>query len=231
MNTFTGPFRLMLKEMSMTFYINTAITFVLFIFFNFLGFIDAEKSGSFILFGPFIIVFLLYPFINFKGYQYILSLGGTRKHFVWAFYLSALIYSVIGVIFLNVLYYLSVNIFDSGSVKFMHLASFVNDANMLVYLWVDISWILFVFGLGMIAKTIWFNFGTIISLAIATVLLIAAMVMIVFGDISRLVEGILNNYLPFVTILLGISIVFLLASYLLMKNAPLEKGDRLISKN
>src|SRR5699024_360555 len=33
-------------------------------FLNFLGFIDAAESVSFILFGPFFIVFLIYPFIN-----------------------------------------------------------------------------------------------------------------------------------------------------------------------
>ena len=230
MNTFTGPFRLMMKEMSMTFYINTAITFVLFSFFNLLGFIELTKSGAFLLFGPFFFVFMLYPFVNFKGYDYILSFGGTRKQFVLAFYLSALIYGVISVVFLNLLYYLSININKSSSLEFYHLANFVSDANWIVYLWVDFSWILFVFSLGMIAKTVWFNYGTLFSLAIATLLLLISIIMVVFGDISRLIEVIFNNYTMFITSLFGLSLVFLLLSYSIMKKAPLEKGSRLIFK-
>ena len=230
MNTFNGPFRLMMKEMSMTFYINLVITFVLFIFFNLLGFINLTESGAFLLFGPFFFVFMLYPFVNFKGYDYILSFGGTRKQFVFAFYLSALIYGVISVAFLNLLYYLSINVIKSSSIEFYHLADIANDTNWIVYLWVDFIWIFFVFALGMIAKTVWFNFGTLFSLAIATFLLIISTVMVVFGDIRWLVELIINNYLLFVTILLGLSIIFLFAAYLLMRNAPLEKGDRMIIK-
>src|SRR5690625_5802763 len=93
MNTFIGPFRLMMREMRLTFYINVAITFVLFVFFNFLGFIDAAESVSFILFGPFFIAFLIYPFINFKGYNYILSFCGTRNQFVFSMYLCVLLFS------------------------------------------------------------------------------------------------------------------------------------------
>lgn len=231
MNTFTGPFRLMMKEMSRTFYINVVITFVLFVFFNLLGFIDAE-SASFIFFGPLYIVFLLYPFINFKGYNYILSLGGTRNQFVLAIYLSAFIFSVISVSLLNLFYYLSTNIISSGSrsVNFFHLADLVNSSNWLIYLWVDFSWIIFLFSLGMIAKTIWFNYGTLFSLAAATLLLIICVPIIVFGNISWLIEVIFMHHLQFVNILFGLSIVFLLSSYLLMFHAPLEKGDRLIIK-
>ncbi|GKU83900.1 hypothetical protein [Niallia sp. NCCP-28] len=229
MNTFTGPFRLMMKEMNRTFYINAVITFVLFVFFSFLGFIDA-KSVSFTLFGPFFIVFLLYPFINFKGYHYILSLGGTRIQFVSAIYLSTFIFSVISVLLLNLFYYLSTNIISSGSnsVNFFHLADLVNSSNWLVYLWVDFSWIIFLFSLGMIAKTIWFNYGTLFSLVAATLLLIIGTSIVVFGDISWLIELIFMHHLQFVNSLFGLSVVFLLSSYLLMINAPLEKGDRLI---
>jgi hypothetical protein len=232
MNTFTGPFRLMMREMSMTFYINAAITFVLFVFFNFLRFNDAVESDSFVLFGPLLIVFLIYPFINFKGYHYILSFGGTRTQFVLAIYLSALIFSVISVTLLNLFYYLSTNIINSGSssARFFHLAEMVNSSNWLVYLWVDFSLIFFLFSLGMIAKTIWFNYGTVLSLAVVTLLIIISTTVVVFDDISWLTKLIYMNPLQFLAILFGLSIVFLLSSYLLMKNAPLEKGDRMIIK-
>src|SRR5690625_8038459 len=105
MNTFIGPFRLMMREMRLTFYINVAFTFVLFVFFNFLGFIDAAESVSFILFGPFFIVFLIYSFIYFIGYYYIISLVCIRKQFFLAMYISLLIFSFVSVLLINVLYF------------------------------------------------------------------------------------------------------------------------------
>ncbi|WP_312098292.1 hypothetical protein [Niallia sp.] len=225
MNTFTGPFRLMMREMSLTFYINVAITFVLFAFYNILGFIGVTDAGSFILFGPLFIVFLIYPFANFSGYKYILSLGGTRKQFVLALYLTAFIYGVISVVILNLFYLITNSI--NNSINLLHFAELTNSSNWLVYLWVDFCWIFFLFSLGMIAKTIWFNYGTILSLSVATLLLVIGTVVVVFGDISWLAELFFTHYLQFVAILLGIAIVFLYIAYLLMKNAPLEKSDRL----
>lgn len=225
MNTFTGPFRLMMREMSMTFYINVFITFALFVFYNVLGYMGVAESGSFILFGPLFVVFLLYPFINFSGYQYILSLGGTRKQFVLAFYLSAVIYSVLGGVILNLFYFFT-TLLTSGNYLF-HFAKFIHTTNWLIYFWIDFSWIFFLFSLGMIAKTVWFNYGTAFLLAVSTILLIIGTIAVVFGDMSSLITTFLEHHLKFVTILFGLSIVFLLLSYSLMKNAPLEKGGRL----
>src|SRR5699024_3662469 len=104
----------------------------LFVFFNFLGFIDAAESVSFILFGPFFIVFLIYPFINFKGYNYILSLGGTRKQFVLAMYLSVLIFSFASVALLTFLYYLSTHIVVSTAILF-HLIYQLNISYYIYY--------------------------------------------------------------------------------------------------
>src|SRR5699024_12332496 len=126
--------------------------------------------------------FLIYPFLNYKGYNYIISLGGTRKQFVLTMYLSVLIFSFASVALLNFLYYLSTNIVGSTATLF-HLGGLVNSANWLVYLWVDFSWILFLFSLGMIARIFCFNYGTVLSLSVATLFLIISMVIVVFGNI------------------------------------------------
>ncbi|WP_404427949.1 hypothetical protein LG296_09055 [Ureibacillus chungkukjangi] len=228
MNSFVGPFRLMIKEMSMTFYINATITFVLFIFFNLLGVFDVAKSGIFFLHGPLFIVFLLYPFINFKGYQYILSFCGTRKQFVFAFYLSSLIYGAISILLLNLFYYLSKIINANNTIEFFHLANIVNDSNLLMELWIDFTWLIFVFSLGIIAKTIWFNYGTLFTLSLATFLIIAVTIVALFAEISKILDVIFDNYMLFIVILFGLSFTFLLISYLLMRNAPLEKGNRVL---
>src|SRR5699024_12732879 len=87
----------------------------------------------------------------------------TRKQFVLAMYLSVLIFSFASVALLNFLYYLSTNIVGSTANLF-HLGGLVNSSNWLVYLWVDFSWILFLFSLVMIANTFWFNYGTVFLL-------------------------------------------------------------------
>src|SRR5690625_6185396 len=102
-------------------------------------------------------------------------------------YLSVLIFSFASVALLNFLYYLSTNIVGSTANLF-HLGGLVNSSNWLVYLWVDFSWILFLFSLGMIAKTFWFNYGTVLSLSVATLFLIISMVIVVFGNKSWLIE-------------------------------------------
>ncbi|GAK04293.1 hypothetical protein JCM19037_2685 [Geomicrobium sp. JCM 19037] len=73
MNTLTGPLLLMRKEMNITFIINMMITVVLFFSFAWIG--SLEANASFVLFGPIYAIFLLYPWVNFKGYSLILSLG------------------------------------------------------------------------------------------------------------------------------------------------------------
>src|SRR5699024_5812895 len=146
------------------------------------------------------------------------------KQFVLAMYLSALIFSVASVALLYFLYYLSIKIVGSTANLF-HLVGLVNSSNRLVYLWVDFTWILFFFSLGMIVISFWFNYGTVLSLSVATLFLIISMVIVVFGNKSWLIEVIFMNHLQFVTILFRLAIVFLLSSYLLMKKAPLEKGS------
>ncbi len=226
MNTFMGPFRLMMKEMCVTFYINAIITCVLFAFFAVLALSDVIDSVSFILFGPLFIVFLMYPFVNFKAYDYILSFGGTRKQFVMALYLSAFLFSAASAVLLNALYFLSTRI-AGPSMALFHLGRLTNHSSWLVSVWVDFSWLSFLFALGMIAKTFWFNYGKIISLSLATLLLIASILIVTFGNLSWLIELFFLHHLQFVSILFVIALVFLLLAYLLMRDAPLENGSRL----
>src|SRR5690625_7381816 len=98
-------------------------------------------------------------------------------------YLSVLIFSFASVALLNFLYYLSTNIVGSTANLF-HLGGLVNSSNWLVYLWVDFSWILFLFSLGMIANTFWFNFCIVLSLSVATLFLIISIVIVFFGHYS-----------------------------------------------
>ncbi|WP_026701921.1 hypothetical protein [Salibacterium aidingense] len=191
MNTFKGPFRLLLKEMRPTFYINTLVTLVLMAFFIILGFWTESADNSTVavgvIFGPYYAIFLAYPFIIFPGYRYILSLGGTRKQFMKAALMSAVLYVLLAMLILNGLHFLSESIvsFGNHSISFFHMADLVNGENPLLYLWVDILWCLFLFGVGMIAKSIWFNFGPLRTLMAVTGLLILGIAAVTFLDLSQ----------------------------------------------
>ena len=224
MNTFKGPFRLIIKEMNVTFYINLVVTLALMGLYIFLSFYLAENDMLGVTFGPFYAIFFVYPFIVFKGYKYILSLGGTRKQFMFATYLSIGIYIVLSGIILNGLHYLSPYLLNEGYI--FHMADLVNGSHPLLYIWIDILWMIILFGVGVIAQSIYFNLGTVRTLSGVAALLIAILATVFFADFSPLIEFIITDHFLFIHILGGISVLFMLFSYHFMKNGPLERGDR-----
>jgi len=229
MNTLKGPFRLIMKELSVTFYINIGITFALMILHVFISYYSAENETFGGIFGPFYAIFLLFPFMLSKAYKSILSLGGTRKQFMFATFLSNGIYIVLSGIILNGLYFLSpLLLFNEGQI--FHMADLVNGSQPLLYLWIDLLWMFIAFGLAMIIHAIIFNLGTTRSLIGGAALLILVLAVGFFADLSPLIEFIIADHLLFVHILAGISLVFMFLSYLIMRNAPLERGDRKLIK-
>src|SRR5699024_9475114 len=109
-------------------------------------------------------------------------------------------FSFASVALLNFLYYLSTNIVGSTANLFL-LGGLVNSSNWLVYLWVDFSWILFLFSLGMIVKTFWFNYGTVLSISVVTLFLIISIVIVVVINKIWLIDVIFMLHLQFVNIL------------------------------
>ncbi|MBY7141566.1 hypothetical protein KFZ56_00285 [Virgibacillus sp. NKC19-3] len=226
MNTLKGPFRLIMKEMNLTFYINIGVTLALMALFTFLSYFNVANETLGITFGPIYAIFLAYPFILFKGYKYILSLGGTRKQFMLVTFLSAAIYIVLSAIILNGLYFLSPLLFNEG--ELFHMADLVNGSQPLLYFWVDVLWMFILFGFAMMIQAIYFNLGGARTLIGAAALLMMVLVAVFFADLTPLIEFIFTDHLLFVHILAGISLIFMSLSYLIMRNAPLERGDRKI---
>ncbi|AXF57381.1 hypothetical protein [Salicibibacter kimchii] len=226
MNTLKGPFRLIMKEMKMIYYINVGVTIALMALYIFLSYYLGENEHLGVTFGPFYAIFLIFPFILFKGYKYILSLGGTRKQFMIATYLSIGIYIVLSGMLLNGLHFLSPYLLNDGYI--FHMADLVNGSHSLLYVWIDVLWMIILFGVGMIAQSIYFNLGTVRTLSSGAALLIAILATYFFADLGPLIEFIIVDHLLFVHILAGISVLFMLFSYLLMKNGPLERGDRYV---
>ncbi|ALX48407.1 hypothetical protein [Lentibacillus amyloliquefaciens] len=224
MNTLKGPFLLMFKEMRLTFYINFGITIALMALYIFLSYSTGENGDLGSIFGPFYAVFLIYPFILFQGYKYILSLGGTRRQFMMATFASVSIYMVLSVLILNGLHLLSQFFIDQG--QMFHMADLVNGSHPLLYIWIDLLWVVFLFGVGIMIKTIWFNLGNVRTLICGAILLMVLITTYTFADLSPFIEFVIVDHLLFVHILAGIAVLFMLLSFLIMRNGPLERGDR-----
>lgn len=229
MNRLKGPLKIVSKEMGVTFYINTGITIALFALYLFLSFRADSNEHLGVLFGPFYVIFLVYPFIFFKSYNFILALGGTRKQFIISSFLSTLIFIVIGTIILNVLHLIGGMTFQSGYL--FHMSDILNDANPAMYFWIDFLWLFILFGLGMFAQVVNFNLGTVRTLSLGAVLLLAGVTAFYFIDLTPLFEFIIMDHLLFVHLLALLSLVMLVLSTLMMRNAPLERGDRTIFTN
>ena len=78
----------------------------------------------------------------------------------------------------------------------------------------------------MFAQVIYFNLGLIRTLTLGGILLLAGVAAYYFIDLTPLFEFIIMDHLLFVHILALASIIMLILSALMMRNAPLERGDR-----
>ncbi|MFB4160021.1 hypothetical protein ACE1TF_09065 [Geomicrobium sp. JSM 1781026] len=223
MKPMTGPLLLMRKEMNFTFVINMIITVVLFFSFAWIGSIEAD--ASFVLFGPIYAVFLLYPWVNFKGYSLILSLGGTRRQFVISFYLIAIVFMILSVAILHGLYLINDQLLQWTT--FTQTGELLGSSHPLLYIWADFIWLFALFSISLFIRSFLFNFGSIMTLSLGAVLLILFTSWFFLGDMSAVFEFILTNHLAFLHIMLGISLLLSLVTYLLMRNGPLENGGRI----
>lgn len=229
MNTLKGPLRIVSREMSLTFYINTGITIALLLLYMFLSTkLDGSNEMIGLIFGPFYIVFLTFAFIFFKSYKFILALGGTRQQFMLSSYIAGLFYILASALVLTAMHYLGKAIFENGYV--FHMADILPNANPAMYFWVDFLWLFILFGIGMFAQVINFNLGAIRSLIIAGIIILGSITAYFFIDLAPLFEFFINDYLLFLHLLALGSLILMTLSFFMMKNAPLERGDRKIFK-
>lgn len=212
--------------MGLIFYINVAVTVAIFALFLFLSFRADGNENLGVIFGPFYAIFLFYAFMFFKSYNYIISFGGTRMQFILSTFISTLIFLTVGTIILNALYILGEMTFQNGYI--FHMADILNGANPAMYFWVDFLWLFILFGFGMFAQVIYFNLGIFRTLSLAGVLLLVSIAIFFFADLTPLFRFIVTDHLLFIHILAIVSLVLLALSAFMMRNAPLERGDRKI---
>jgi hypothetical protein len=224
MHTFKGPIKIIAKEMNITFYINLIVSIALAVLYVSLSYIINDNNMLGLLFVPFYITLFLFPFIVFKSYQYILSLGGTRVQFMVSILVMMMIYLVSSALILNIFYFISRELLQSGFI--FHMADLINTTNPMIYLWVDLLWMFLLFSIGLLIQVVYFNFGTFKTFTIGGgILLILAAAFLIF-DYTPFIDFIFNNYLLFLNLTGIVSVVMIISSYFMMRNAPLERGDR-----
>lgn len=226
MNTLKGPFKVVSKEMRLTFYINAFLTIALFALYIFLSTKTDSNELLGVIFGPFYVVFLAYPFVFFKAYKYILALGGTRKQFMISAITASMIHLIGATVLLNVLHLLGESLFHTG--YNFHMADILADPNAAMYFWVDFLWLFILLGIGMFAQVIYFNLGAPRTLILGAIIILGSVAAYFFMDLTPLFEFIIQEHLLFLHLSALISLILIAVSYFMMRNAPLERGDRKI---
>lgn len=228
MNTLKGPFKVVSKEMRLTFYINAFLTVALFVLYLFLSTKTDSPELLGVIFGPFYVVFLAYPFVFFKAYKYILALGGTRKQFMISAITASMIHLVSATLLLNVLHLLGESLFHEG--YNFHMADLLTDPNTAMYFWVDFLCLFILLGAGMFTQVIYFNLGASRTLILGAIIILGSVAAYFFIDLTPLFEFIIQEYLLFLHVSALVSLIMLVFSYFMMRNAPLERGDRKVFK-
>lgn len=229
MNTFKGPFRIIFEELRIQFYIMAIITIAITALYVFIGVYNSEGEtfNVGVNFGPIYGFLLFYPLFFFNGaYKFTLALGGTRKQFMHAVSIAGLLFIVFGMLLINILAIANSWLVDqnySSGVMFQ-IGDLLSSSNMLLYYWIDLLYGIFLFGFGLLISSIWFFFGTVRTLAMATLIGMILILLITFGDVSILFEAFLAEQLRFAHLLGGVGFISAILSFLIMKNGPLERG-------
>ncbi|WP_042429719.1 hypothetical protein [Geomicrobium sp. JCM 19039] len=142
-----------------------------------------------------------------------------------AFYLVAIFFIIVSVALLHGLYFLNDHLLQWTT--FTQAGELLASSHPLLYIWADFIWLFVLFSISLFIRSFWFNFGSIITLSLGAALLILLTSWFFLGDTSPVFDFILTNHLAFLHIMLGISLLLSLVTYLLMRNGPLENGGRI----
>ena len=177
--------------------------------------------------------FFFIPFYGAYGYKSLLpiavGLGSTRTQLLKSFYFIALSFTMVFVLILNILQSILYLLYDNGisSVNISHLARlFIEDYQFFSYLFIDLGFFLFLFGISFLGSCIYYRVGmkkmTISMVAIFIPLTILFYAGILDTPIEWVMGVNINPVLLF--ILLGIAgLILLFMAYPIIRNVSLEK--------
>ncbi|MGN7408672.1 hypothetical protein [Sporosarcina sp. SAFN-010] len=175
------------------------------------------------------------PMFAVTGFRSLLPIaiafGGTRIQLLKVFYVTGIAAVSISILFLNILQYILITVYNqwSSSVNILHPGVYVlGDYHFPSYLWIDLMVGLLLFGIAFLLYCILYRLGIKRTIIITTVLSLIGM-FLYYGNILDInsFEWIWNhdlNPLKLFTLagLLGLGSLFI--TYPMMRHAPLNKS-------
>ncbi|KMY32312.1 hypothetical protein ACZ11_09230 [Lysinibacillus xylanilyticus] len=238
MNSLYGTFRLVSEEA--LFYLGKLmflyITIPLTLLWVLIGYIfglgdDVVASIS----GPAYFFIALFGVNGYRSmYPVAIGMGSTRVQLLKVYYGVGILTVVISITFLNVLQYILKTLYLRWEIgaNILHPGLFLIDGyHFLAYLWIDLMFGLFLFGVPFLLYSIYFRLGLRKSIIILMLLSVIFMVLYYGSYLSDSMEWFLELYLDasgmtLVTLLGLFSVGALLLSYPIMRNAPLKSKSR-----
>ncbi|MFD2045228.1 hypothetical protein ACFSTA_16205 [Ornithinibacillus salinisoli] len=212
------------------------ITIPLTVFWLLIGYIfgignDVVASIS----GPAYFFIMLFSIGGYKSlYPIAIGLGSTRVQLLKVFYGIGILAVVMSIIFLNVLQFILKTVYLQWEIgaNILHPGIFlVGDYHFFAYLWIDLMFGLFLFGVPFLLYSINFRLGMRKSIIILMLLSIMVMFLYYGGYLNNSMEWFLGLDLDalgmtLITLLGLCSIGALLLSYPILRNAPLKAKTR-----
>ena len=228
MSTLKGTLKIIYEDVKFSIILFWGITFALAIVWTIVGITyDLPNNTGGAIFGPLyggIIVFCSMVFTS--SFQSAIAFGSTRLQFLKVYCFVGLLFTVLSIMVLNLLYLLLMILYDQGfsSANFLHpgmLAS--QEYSFFAYLWIDLMIGFTLIGITFLTTSIWYKYGFLTIVIIATVVTTAATFLFMFSEVGSLIGGMFtkNSFTIFPSLgLIGIGCMFL--SYISMQHAPLS---------
>ncbi len=167
-------------------------------------------------------------------YPVAIGMGSTRVQFLKAYFGVGLGMVFFTILLLNVCQFLLLTAYHRwiGLANLFHPAAlFSADYQFIPYFWVDLMVGLFLFGFTFLIYCLWYRLGSARMLISLTVVIISGMFLLYGGVLAlwfaRILIWALNLEAMVTFTLLGaVSLVALLSTYPLMRNAPLQPKSR-----
>ncbi|UNC92013.1 hypothetical protein [Candidatus Contubernalis alkaliaceticus] len=182
---------------------------------------------------PAYIHIVLFSMVAFKMYFPIaIGMGSTRIHFLKAFYVTGLGVVAFTILFLNFCQYIMIIVYNQlfGWSSILHPAIFFRpEYQFLPYLWIDIMFGLFIFGLSFLLFCAWYRLGSVRMLFLITVLTIICLFLYYGGVLETWFQWVRSLGLDAVigfTILGSLGLFALFSTYPMMRDASLNPKPR-----
>jgi hypothetical protein len=232
MNIFNATVRLIYED-ARWFFCKLAIlysTLPVFLFWLIIGTTFELDNAIGAISGPMYFFIFFYAIIGYKAVLPIgMALGSTRKMMLKAFYSVGIVATVFCVMILNLLQCILATLYQRGisSTNILHFGRiFLKEYNFFQYLWIDLMFCIFIFGISFLFTCFLHRIGFVNMLIIIMFASILITLLYYLGILDAPIQWISGwniKYFYFVTVLGIIGVSSLAGTYPLMANISLNK--------